>query len=317
MAANVPTLSGVRADRRPEFFDLLGSFYEEHYWVSLAAGLTRLKLNCAQDLMKEDRCALLSQLTRLQRLELCGGQTSVDPEHEPAVFNLDLPLLERLKLSGFGLASIKLNCPELGELHLDSVAVRSFTGMPSRVRRVHLSLLEQSLSVEEVLPGNSRRLLESLYLCEDHRVADTATIQEVCLNGRLRCLTIISEHGTVEAFSANASWQALPQALQHLSLSLHLDNGIPAILEQFRSLETLSLRHSNVESSFMHLDRPLDPFLDMPRLDTLRLESDWDIYGVEDSVAWTPAGLKFLGMAEKRIMQMRLTSPGRVFTLRY
>ena len=296
---------------------MLGPFFEEHYLHSLAANMTRLKVSCGQEWMTEDRCEVLCQLTRLQRLELCGGQTSVDPDQDPAVFHLHLPGLERLKVSAYGLSAIRLHCPDLAELVLDSVAVQSFIGMPSRLQKVHLLLLEQSLPVEEVLPGHSRRLLESVYLCEDHKVAETATIKELCLNGRLKCLTIISEYGTVDAFSVDASWQAIPQTLEYLSLSLHLDKGIPLILEQLHSLEALSLRHSSVESSYMHLDRPLDPFLDMPRLDTLRLQSDWEIYDVGDTVAWTAAGLRYLGMAEKRIMQMRLTSPERYFTLRY
>ena len=262
---------------------------------------------------------MLCQLTRLQHLELQGGRTSVDPEQDTAVFYLDLPVLERLEISGFGLSSIRLNCPELGELVLYSVAVQSFTGMPTRVQKARLSLLEQSLPLEEILPGHSCELLESMFLCEDYKTTESSAIQALCHNGRLRGLTIISENYTVEAFSHNASWQALPQTLQHLSLSLHLDKGIPVIFEQLDSLVTLSLRHSCVESAYMHLDRPLDPFLDMPRLAVLKLESDWDIYDVEDTVActWTPAGLKYLGMAEKRIMQMQQTSPGRSFTLRY
>ena len=195
------TPSCVCTDRRPEFFEELGSYMEGQHWVSLAAGLTRLSLRSGQEWMTEERCEVLCHLTRLQHLELQGGRTSVDPEQDTAVFYLDLPVLERLEISGFGLSSIRLNCPELGELVLYSVAVQSFTGMPTRVQKARLSLLEQSLPLEEILPGHSCELLESMFLCEDYKTTESSAIQALCHNGRLRGLTIISENYTVEALT--------------------------------------------------------------------------------------------------------------------
>lgn len=267
--------------------------------------------------MTEERSAVLNKLTRLQHLGLHGDKASVDPAQVQAIFNLNMSMLERLELSCFGLSSLRLKCPNLGELLLDCIALQSFSGMPSTIQKVRLNLFKESLPLEDVLPGHSCKLLEELVICQDSMVAGLGPIQDLCLSGKLRCLKIHSIHGSVDAFSKHAVWEAIPQTLQHLTLPLHLDKGIPMILEQLHSLVTLSLRHTCIESTYMHLDRPLDPFLDMPRLEVLSLQSDWNIYEVEDTVAWTAAGLRFLGMAAKRIMQMRLTSPGRSFTLTY
>ncbi|CAL5222656.1 g5053 [Coccomyxa viridis] len=105
--------------------------------------------------------------------------------------------------------------------------------------------------------------------------------------------------------------------LQDVSLELPLHEGIPKILEQLPILRTLSLRHNR--KRLMHLDRPLDPFLDMPTLKFLELFSCLH-GGVGDGSGmclWTPAALKLLGLADQRIMQMRLAPPGRTITLRY
>ena len=107
----------------------------------------------------------------------------------------------------------------------------------------------------------------------------------------------------------------MPQTLQRLTLALPLDQGIPRILE--RSLRILTLDHS--EDTRMHLDRPLDPFLDLPRLEKLALHSWW---GSEMTIGmgmcmWTPPALRYLGLAENCIMQMQATPPGRSITLDY
>ena len=156
-------------------------------------------------------------------------------------------------------------------------------------------------------------------------MSDPDTLRRLCLNGSLKQLSITSKDKRTEfdgaaagAFSLHAPWQTVPQTLQDVCLDLPLDKGIPRILEQLVSLKELSLRHS--KRTLMHLDRPLDPSLDMPKLAQLRLESSWQqisVHGGATLLSWSPAGLKLLGLAQKRISLMRMRSPRRSLTLIY
>ena len=115
----------------------------------------------------------------------------------------------------------------------------------------------------------------------------------------------------------DAVWQALPVTLQDVHLKLPLDEGIPRILEHLPRLKKVFLEHNRY--SLMHLDRPLDPFLSMPRLEKLQLQSRSGpgiVTGGHRSL-WTPLALRLLGLAEKRLRQMQRTSPERTFILIY
>ena len=141
-------------------------------------------------------------------------------------------------------------------------------------------------------------------------------IKALCLNGKLRCITMdAATHAG--AFSVKAAWQAVPQTLQEVYIGLPLDEGIPRILEQLPNLISLLLKHSG--QCRMHLDRPLDPFLDMPRLEKLELHYSWKQTLMDGThiCMWTPLPLNFLGLADKRVMQMRAASPGRFITFIY
>lgn len=68
----------------------------------------------------------------------------------------------------------------------------------------------------------------------------------------------------------------------------------------------------------MHLDRPLDPFLDMPHFERLELVGDVDKQRQPvNPYGWTPDGLKFLEMADKRIAERSLMPHGRKVVLDY
>ena len=114
--------------------------------------------------------------------------------------------------------------------------------MPSRLQKVCLNLEEDSVLLGELLPAHSARHLEELRMDEDYRVEDRAAVKALCLNGKMRRISIgssILDNGG--AFCAGALWQAVPQTLQHVFLSLSLDGGIPKVLEQLLSLVTLEL----------------------------------------------------------------------------
>ncbi len=60
---------------------------------------------------------------------------------------------------------------------------------------------------------------------------------------------------------------ALPISLRALELHLPLEKGLPAVLERLTNLRELTVH--NTGEMPMHLDRPLNPFLDMAGLESL------------------------------------------------
>ena len=65
----------------------------------------------------------------------------------------------------------------------------------------------------------------------------------------------------------------------------------------------------------MHLDRPLDPFLDMKSLVTLILRK-LGLGGV-DINWWKPAALGLLGLADRRVLRMKDAPGGKSLTFIY
>lgn len=292
----------------------------------MSSVLTRLELSIEQEELTVDMSATLCQLTRLQKLGLSADMdTYRDTKNSKATLTLSLPRLEELKIISIALELMCLRCPKLRELVLEEVALEDFDGMPDSIQKLRLDL-DDSVDLEVIVPAHSARMLEELLLLgiEGSDFSKPAAVQDLCLNGRLKCLRMTHASFHAGAFSVGAIWHAVPQTLQDVTLALPLNVGIPTILEQLPSLRTLSLTHS--KCNHMHLDRPLDPFLDMPRLEMLELHSDWSGDLVDDEgnpivdtgmCRWTPLALRFLGLAEKRIKQMQRASPGRSMTLSY
>ena len=267
--------------------------------------------------MTQDFSAVLCQLTRLQQPFLTTD-TSAD-HNEPRVLHLDLPVLWQLVVMFLELDSVRLACPKLEELDFDNATLKGLCEMPSSMRKLSLSFTAESATLKELFLGQSATALEELNILEDYdNFTDPDTVKELCLNGKLRSLTILySSDAAGGAFSVDASWQAVPHSLQEVTLYMPLDRGIPKILEQLPNLITLSLWHRG--PNLMHLDRPVDPFLDMSQLTKLVLQSGrvpGTVVGGRTCL-WTPPALRLLGLAEKRIRQMRRTLPGRSITLIY
>ena len=282
------------------------------YWSCMAASLTHLALNPPEN-VTEDMSAILCKLTSLQHLGLHADWRS-NSGYPDANITLDFPWLEDLVISSFLSTRLKLNCPRLQEFQLVYVQLLSFTGMPSSIREVDLEVAKGSMSLSDMFPAHGAKLLDKLTLGHEEFFLsiDPAIIQELCLNGKLRHLRI--DDAASKSFSVGVSWRAVPHTLEVITLELPLDNGIPRILEQLPRLMSLRLPHRSLKPA--HLDRPLDPFLDMTRLGKLELVcgETCDELSRGTKCAWTPVALKFIGMAEKRIIQMRLTSPRRSVT---
>ena len=294
---------------------------EFQYWKTLSTVLTRLEISVEAESLTEDMSTALSQLTRLQRFYICTSSTPTNAAHL-GVLDLTLPQLQWLSITCLNPNSIRLNCPQLGELFVGmsshSVPVKSFSGMPNSIWKLSLSLQKGSPSLQEILPPQSTKLLEDLTIGKDILgFTDPEAMKAVCLNGKLRRLIVDSAAAHAGAFLGDASWQAVPQTLQEIVLSLPLDEGIPKILEQLLNLTRLSLKHSG--TGRMHLDRPLDPFLDMPKLERLELQSPWNekLMNGTNICMWTPPALSLLGSAQLRIMQMQDSLPRTPIALIY
>lgn len=86
---------------------------------------------------------------------------------------------------------------------------------------------------------------------------------------------------------------ALPNSLRCLTLHLPLMRGIPAVLVRLTNLLEFNVIHTG--EGLMHLDRPLDPFLDMMHLKLLTFSKFSQ--GLAGRIyRWTPGALKFLGL---------------------
>ena len=286
-----------------------------HFWSCMSTSLTHLELHFTEE-FTEDMSAILCKLTGLQRLDLFGDISSAYSVPE-AVIILDLPLLRELTVGCFWSTIIRLDkCPKLQELSVCDVDISGLLRLPSSIRKVWFHLLEGSEPLEEVFPAQSTKLLEDMsigYFCKSK---EPAIVQELCLNGKLKRLSIDAIAAS-KAFDVGALWRAVPVTLEDVTLELSLDKGIPVILEQLPRLTSLSLRHNGPHAA--HLTRPLDPFLNMPMLEKLELSqwNDKDAVSRGTKVAWTAVALRFIGMAENRIMQMRLTPPRRSITFIY
>lgn len=302
--------------------------FVDWYWSSIAAVLTSLELSIDVNEVHEGFSATLCQLTRLERLGLTDAPgDKFDPGPDPmATLSLDLPSLEWLEITEVDLGLIELKCSKLVSLVLENVFLMGFRGMPDSIQKVSLTLSDGSVPLQEILPAHSAKSLEELlvptnaFYCATEigqGFTDPEVVKEVCLNGKLRRLEMEDISFHAGAFSGAALWRAIPHTLEDVHLELSLENGIPRILEQLLNLTALCLEHAG--HSCMHLDRPLDPFLDMPRLETLKLLSNWNgsLMDGTGMRMWSPPALRFLGLAEKRIRQMQLKTSGRSITLTY
>ena len=288
----------------------------------MSAVVTRLDMLFEAEKMTSDTSAALCQLTKLQHLGLSATDHPGDnPEESRGTINLDLPWLIQLEISFMTLKLISLNCPKLTALNLQHVDVEGLTGVPGSIHKVLLQNVQGLPPLQELMPAHSTTMLEELTIldCDGFDSTDFGAVKELCMNGKMRCLRLDDPSFHAGAFSEGALWQAIPQTLEDMALTLPLDEGIPRSLEQLSGLTTLSLTHS--KSNRMHLDRPLDPFLEMPRLKKLELTSTWYSSMMADAGAgmciWTPPALRLLGLAEKRIRQMQNTPPGRSIDLSY
>ena len=294
--------------------------FVEPYWASLASTLTTLKLRYSQDIGHATTCAL-NQLARLQDLSLDGISSITTPDRMSAEVHLSLPQLQTLSISEFAHVKVALSCPQLKDLKLIGLhPLEALEGIPQGIERVSLqSLAEASLSLAEISGGQMLEQLTHLdtggVLGQTHEnPADLGVFKQVF---RICRLTSLRTGCPLEKLTPLDGPQcALPNSLQSLTLYLPLERGIPVVLEQLTHLRTFVVHHTS--EALKHLDRPLDPFLDMPHLEILSLEGRSVSAGLFDSIpAWTPAASRLLGLASRRILEGGLLPNGRRLFLDY
>ena len=275
------------------------------YWASLAGTLTRLDLQFSQSVVGATILPL-SQLSRLQSLSLrCHGWS--------ADVKLSLPQLQELEIFAVQHACITLMCPQLRKLHVMSAApLEAFDGIPLEIEDLSFSCLkDDSVSLYNMLGG--RRLKQPKVLrvsmppeSYESPVASEG-MKQVLRESKLTSL--ITDCPVEQLTPMQGSRCALPMSLQYLVLDLPLDRGIPLVLEQLTNLRVLAM--TDTKQGPMHLDRSLDPFLDMKHLGSLAFmgKPAKSEHALQTRFEWTSEALEVLLLARIRL-QNEAQMPG-------
>lgn len=275
------------------------------YWANMAANLTSLDVTFGYD-VTESTSAALSQLSALERLFF---DTDPDGELLSGCFHLDLPSLRDADLNVFHSATLALNCPQLSRLSLNQIRpLKSFSGMPKGLESLTLiNLGAGSVPLHDIFALQKLEQLRDLTIlsCE----GGLEGISNSRFSGNLTSLRTDSQLDV--PLLRRLPWRGLLCSLHRLTLQIPLMNGLPLVLEQLSSLKHLAIHNSG--STTMHLDRPLDPFLEMASLTTLTLLGDsGERCGYS---SWTPHALRLLGLAQQRILQMQRRPGGKAMRL--
>ena len=188
-------------------------------------------------------------------------------------------------IGSFSHVSILLGCPFLEVLGLIGLyPLQALQGIPQDIGKVALtSLGEGSISPQEVFAGQELEDLRVLVIVGwGHIYQDSEALEvvkQVFRNGRLLSLT--TDYPLEKLTPLQGSECALPISLRVLELHLPLERGVPVILERLTNLRKLTVYH--IGEGPMHLDRPLDPFLNMAGFKRLIFSGRYMRQGAETS----------------------------------
>ncbi len=286
--------------------------FVERYWADLAGTLTVLQLHGLG--IGEDTAPALNQLVRLQQLSLFGSARDAGAILG-AGMNLSLAQLQRLTVKKFDCVRLQLNCPQLKTLKLLHLFPLEVKGIPQGVERVEVVLFEDvQYSLEKIFQGHTFQQLKYLQLEApgSYKAPGALEVFERAFsNGRLRHFGTDCPLEKLTPLEGQDC--ALPKSLHSLRLLLPLQTGLPVMLEQLTNLRELTV--INTGEGLMHLDRPLDPFLDMVHFE--RLEFCSGGMPKKHNKEWTADALRILGPARRRILQGSLLPAGRKVDLIY
>ena len=284
------------------------------YWLSLATSLTELTLTFKLEIGCATTSAL-NQLTRLRDLSLFGARNVVRG-YPKAHVELSLPQLETLEIFSFSHVWISLKCLQLEKLLLVGLHILEvLQGLPHNIKRICLNNLgEGSLSLEEILQRQRLEQLTALWLWLRPETYEEPSVLEV-IKGEFK-------KGRLQGFATDCPLEnltplrgpqcALPFSLMYLKLHLPLEKGLPLVLEQLTGLKTLEI--TDAGEGRMHLDRPLDPFLDIVLLRLLTFSGK-----AAKSLDLTPDASMFLALAKKRTEEgtLKPRASGKELVLNY
>ena len=292
------------------------------YWATLATRLRHLEVFFGGDL-PEDISLQLSQLSNLCSLKLHGG----DEDMGGRVFNghirLHLPMLKSVCLFSFENATVSLDCPKLAHLSLEDLCpLQAFSGAPCNLQSLTLQGLgAESVPLEAIFTSQRLGKLNKLEITDCP--GDPRNVSTCCFSSNLTSLRTSCDLGVL--FPTKAPWEGLPFSLIVLDIMMPMERGIPLVLEQLTNLERQSISTLTCRDP-MHLDRPLDALLNLPRLKSLIFGGDWmyrrllthdyDIM-VDRHSNWTAPALVLLGLAQKHVLDMQRAPGGRKVDLSY
>ena len=287
------------------------NFVERHF-ADLAGTLTVLQLHGVN--IGQDTAPALNQLVRLQQLCLFGFASGPGTTLGGGM-SLSLAQLQRLTVEDFECARIQLDCPQLKALKLVRLFSPTVMGIPQGIERVEVVAFGEGLNtLKEMFEGQTFEQLKYLQIeCPEAYKAPGAleVFERAFRNGRLRHL---STDCPLEKLTPRGGHDcALPKSLHSLKLRLPLQTGLPVVLEQLANLRGLTVINSR--KNLMHLDRPLDPFLDMVHL--VRLEFCSSDMPKKHDKEWTADALEILRLARRRTLQGSLLPAGRKVDLIY
>ena len=196
-------------------------------------------------------------------------------------------------------------------------SLEAFTGLPASLKHLDLKVLSRDDDSEGVVINDAFFASQQLVSLQSLVIFDTwtdfAAVRQRCFSSQLTKLQM-SLLNPAELFPTEAPWAGLPYNLQSLHLWFPLTDGLPVALEQLTNLRALCFTR-RASSHAMALTRPLDPFLDMPFLESLEFRGAMPYKA--NMCCWTSHSLKLLGMAHKRIIDMQRSPGGRSIRLVY
>ena len=292
------------------------------YWATLATRLRHLEVLFEADL-PEDMSSALSQLSNLCSLRLQGGDEDMGGRVYDGHIGLHLPMLKSVCLVNFENATVLLDCPKLAHLSLEDLCpLQAFSGLPCNLQSLCLrGLGAGSVPLETIFTSQELGKLKELEVIDCP--GDPRNVSTCCFSSNLTSLRTSCDLGLL--FPTKAPWQGLLLSLIVLDIIMPMERGIPLVLEQLTSLEHLSISTLTSRSP-MHLDRPLDALLNLPRLKSLIFRGDWMYRGllthdydvmVDSFSNWTAPALVLLGLAQKRVLDMQRAPGGRNVDLSY
>ena len=253
------------------------------YWSTLACSLQYLTL-FVRNPVSVPAAEALNCLNALHALHIvCDGDAYW------AAFELALPQLRSLYISGQAWAGLTLDSPKLGYLELFKMRLGKLSGLGTSLKTLFINDcfgLDQDGDASQ-FPIRDLTGLQMLVINSSPVVSNAQFLGDMA---HLTCLTALCLKSMPAKPQALPT--ALPSSLKRLELNLEQSSaGIPEAAEALPRLQNLVL-HMSPNSA--DLCRSLKPFVAMTALQTLTFSHDSK---AAEYIHWNPRALEILGRA--------------------